>query len=59
MLKRVLTLSSLLIKPVQRICKYPLLFHELLKHCPGHAAGYEDLKRTADKVAHIADIVNK
>jgi len=27
-----LTLESLLIKPVQRICKYPLLFDSILKH---------------------------
>ena len=31
---RQMDLSSFLIKPVQRICKYPLFFKDLLKHLP-------------------------
>lgn len=30
-------LASLLIKPVQRLCRYPLFFEELLKHAQGDA----------------------
>jgi hypothetical protein len=32
--RKSLTVSDLLVKPVQRICKYPLLFAELLKYTP-------------------------
>ncbi|KEY67517.1 hypothetical protein S7711_02437 [Stachybotrys chartarum IBT 7711] len=32
--KRALTIGDLLVKPIQRICKYPLLFAELLRHTP-------------------------
>ncbi|KAH6853744.1 hypothetical protein B0I37DRAFT_440845 [Chaetomium sp. MPI-CAGE-AT-0009] len=32
--KRASTLYDLLVKPIQRVCKYPLLFSELLKHTP-------------------------
>ncbi|KAI8724890.1 DH domain-containing protein [Fusarium sp. LHS14.1] len=31
---KALTVNDLLIKPIQRICRYPLLFAELLKHTP-------------------------
>ncbi|KAL7820389.1 Dbl homology domain-containing protein [Trichoderma aethiopicum] len=32
--KKALTINDLLVKPIQRICKYPLLFCELLKCTP-------------------------
>ncbi|PHH87009.1 hypothetical protein CDD83_9425 [Cordyceps sp. RAO-2017] len=32
--KRALTMGDLLVKPIQRVCKYPLLFAELLKYTP-------------------------
>ncbi|GAB0137362.1 hypothetical protein EsDP_00005630 [Epichloe bromicola] len=32
--RRASTLKDLLVKPIQRICKYPLLFGELLKYTP-------------------------
>ncbi|KAK1239664.1 hypothetical protein MKX07_001118 [Trichoderma sp. CBMAI-0711] len=32
--KKALTVNDLLVKPIQRICKYPLLFFELLKCTP-------------------------
>ncbi|GBG33534.1 Rho guanine nucleotide exchange factor, putative [Hondaea fermentalgiana] len=56
--KRTLSLSSLLIKPVQRICKYPLLFHELIKHASTCVSDLSDLERTAAEVERIASSVN-
>jgi hypothetical protein len=32
--RKALTVSDLLIKPIQRVCKYPLLFDELLSYTP-------------------------
>lgn len=32
--RKSLTIGDLLVKPIQRVCKYPLLFSELLKHTP-------------------------
>ena len=32
--RKALTIRDLLVKPIQRICKYPLLFSELLKNTP-------------------------
>lgn len=68
--RRVLSLGSLLIKPVQRVCKYPLLFGEILKHAEGgHGAlassskkwaeGIEALEKTAFEVERIAASVNR
>jgi len=59
------SLSSLLIKPVQRICKYPLLFAELLKQLKGVSSdaamsGYiREIEKAADAVHSIANSVNK
>ncbi|KAF9352708.1 hypothetical protein BGX34_012019 [Mortierella sp. NVP85] len=50
-------INSNLIKPVQRICKYPLLMHELIKltdsehpHYQGLLEGEACIKRVAEKV---------
>ncbi|RDW78177.1 Dbl-containing protein [Coleophoma crateriformis] len=32
--RKAMTVGDLLVKPIQRVCKYPLLFAELLKHTP-------------------------
>ena len=58
------SLSSLLIKPVQRICKYPLLFQSLLQQLQHGAATsgmqtyVEDLAKAAEAVEQIAQSVN-
>jgi len=53
----------LLIKPVQRICKYPLLFGELLRQLhnaaqSGMQSYVEDLTKAAEAVEQIAQSVN-
>jgi len=61
--RKSLTLSSLFIMPVQRICKYPLLFNELLKQvgkCNGiDSTCIRQLENTSQAVAAIADSVNQ
>jgi len=58
------SLNSLLIKPVQRICKYPLLFQALLRELQHGAASsgmqsyVEDLAKAAEAVELIAQSVN-
>ncbi len=56
------SLKSLLIKPVQRICKYPLLFNELLRSIPQSAdftLYNKELTDAAHAVDEIAETVNK
>ncbi|KAH9254889.1 hypothetical protein BASA81_007139 [Batrachochytrium salamandrivorans] len=57
------SLRSLLIKPVQRICRYPLLFQELLKRAKAIEQTREELLRhiqqTAEDADKIAQDVNK
>jgi len=65
------SLRSLLIKPVQRICRYPLLFQELLKRVKAVENVYPDRKKgtihllveviesTAENVQKIANDVNQ
>jgi len=56
------SLKSLLIKPIQRICKYPLLFAELLRSIPqssDFALYNKELTDAAHAVDDIAESVNK
>ncbi|KAH7035370.1 uncharacterized protein B0I36DRAFT_91699 [Microdochium trichocladiopsis] len=46
--KKSLTIADLLVNPIQRVCRYPLLFSELLKYtpacdCPGSHMEIEDV----------------
>ncbi|KAI9209512.1 uncharacterized protein BJ171DRAFT_119008 [Polychytrium aggregatum] len=56
---RGLDLGSFLLKPVQRICKYPLLMKELLKHTSESHADFADLKRAYDTINKVVDVVNE
>jgi len=53
-------LPAFLIKPIQRVCKYPLLLDSLIK--ASSAAGYphyEELKSGSDAAKRIADNINE
>ncbi|KAI1862887.1 hypothetical protein JX265_008933 [Neoarthrinium moseri] len=57
--RKSLTIGDLLVKPIQRICKYPLLFAELLKYTPvydcpnAHAEIEEVLVRLREATSEI------
>jgi cell division control protein 24 len=52
-------LPAFLIKPVQRICKYPLLLEQLVKRCPPDHEFYKELTEGATSSKRIADKVNE
>jgi len=56
---RSLPLSSFLIKPVQRICKYPLLFKELVRNTPKTHADHQKLIDVKAKIEQIVVHVNE
>lgn len=56
---RSLDLGSFLLKPVQRICKYPLLLKALLKVTPESHADFGPLTRAYDKAKEVVEMVNE
>ncbi|KAJ3103449.1 Phosphatidylinositol 3,4,5-trisphosphate-dependent Rac exchanger 2 protein [Phlyctochytrium bullatum] len=56
---RGLSLESFLIKPVQRICKYPLLLRELLKHVDKSHKDYANLSLATEKIELVVAQVNE
>lgn len=56
---RSLDLGAYLIKPVQRLCKYPLLLSELLKYQPAGHRDTETLQRAIEKVREVVQQVNE
>lgn len=52
-------LQSFLIKPVQRICKYPLLMKELLKTTPPHWTFHDEIKLGLEAIQRVAASVNE
>ncbi|RGB32732.1 hypothetical protein C1646_733976 [Rhizophagus diaphanus] len=53
-------LPSLLIKPIQRICKYPLLLQELLKYSDkDETPYYDEIERGLKAIKRVADRVNE
>ena len=52
-------LPAFMIKPVQRICKYPLLLEQLLKKTPEAAPVYEELSEGLEVIRRITDNVNE
>eukprot|EP00002_Diphylleia_rotans_P033514 TRINITY_DN7134_c0_g2_i5.p1 TRINITY_DN7134_c0_g2~~TRINITY_DN7134_c0_g2_i5.p1 ORF type:complete len:854 (+),score=154.69 TRINITY_DN7134_c0_g2_i5:132-2693(+) len=56
---RGLDITSFLIKPVQRICKYPLLFKELLKYTDSAHPDHANLESALSIVQKCAEGVNQ
>lgn len=54
-----LNFADLLIKPVQRLCLYPLVLHTLLKHTGPEDAGADELKSALAMVKKIAEEVDE
>src|SRR3989338_4192445 len=52
-------LNAFLIKPVQRLCKYPLLLRELIKNTPEVHPDHGLLSAAADKVGSVVNFVNE
>lgn len=52
-------LPAFLIKPVQRLCRYPLLLDSLLKFTPREHALYDSLVEGVNAVKRIADAANR
>ena len=51
-------IDSLLIRPVQRLCKYPLFFSELLGALPGEGGPRLELEAAAEAVRRVNEEVN-
>jgi len=54
-----LSLHDFLIKPIQRICKYPLLLRELLSCTPETHPDYVSVLKTFQKINEVTEHVNK
>jgi len=52
-------LLGFLIKPIQRICKYPLLFKELLKNTSPDHIDYPNIENCLKKLTEVAEYVNE
>ncbi|XP_067051383.1 intersectin-1-like [Acropora muricata] len=53
-----LMLSSYLLKPLQRICKYPLLIREILKYTPENHFDRSSLEAALEKAEELCQQVN-
>jgi len=56
---RGLELEAFIIMPVQRICKYPLLFKELMSATPAEHPDMERLQKAFDSVNQLVTVVNE
>lgn len=52
-------LPCYLIKPIQRICKYPLLLRELVKYTPDDWPNYQDQVRALEVIKRVTQNVNE
>ncbi|TPX67259.1 hypothetical protein SpCBS45565_g03905 [Spizellomyces sp. 'palustris'] len=56
---RNLNLANFLIKPVQRICKYPLLIREVMKNTEPSHPDFQNLEKALLKIQTVVTIVNE
>lgn len=54
-----MNLGAFLIKPVQRICKYPLLLRELLKNTDDSHPDKESLQKALKAIENIVISINE
>jgi len=52
-------LGSFIIKPVQRICKYPLFFRELLKYTPADHPDRPSIEKAAKMIEETVKAINE
>ena len=52
-------LDSYIIKPVQRVCKYPLFFRELIKYTPPTHPDYRDLEQARAQIEEVVSCINE
>jgi hypothetical protein len=52
-------LNSLLLKPIQRVLKYPLLLQELIKNTDETHEDYQDLVRALKCMQDVASYINE
>ncbi|EUC34560.1 hypothetical protein COCCADRAFT_4088 [Bipolaris zeicola 26-R-13] len=59
--KKALSFSDLLIKPIQRVCKYPLLFDDLCRHTPVYddPEAHTELEKALFRLQETIREVNK
>lgn len=53
-----LTLRDLMIKPIQRLCKYPILFEQLMKHTPSDHKDMVLLRDCTEKLSSVVAHIN-
>ena len=56
---RNLDFSSYVIKPFQRVCKYPLFLRELYRNCPPQHIDYSELKKAYSFINAIVQQINE
>uniref|UniRef100_A0A7S4M713 DH domain-containing protein n=1 Tax=Vannella robusta TaxID=1487602 RepID=A0A7S4M713_9EUKA len=56
---RGLFLQSFLIKPIQRVCKYPLLLRELIRYTPEDHPDWEPLQSAFSKINSVVADINE
>eukprot|EP00339_Tiarina_fusa_P014402 CAMPEP_0117009036 /NCGR_PEP_ID=MMETSP0472-20121206/8327_1 /TAXON_ID=693140 ORGANISM="Tiarina fusus, Strain LIS" /NCGR_SAMPLE_ID=MMETSP0472 /ASSEMBLY_ACC=CAM_ASM_000603 /LENGTH=436 /DNA_ID=CAMNT_0004711225 /DNA_START=18 /DNA_END=1329 /DNA_ORIENTATION=+ len=56
---RGLFLQSFLIKPIQRVCKYPLFLRELIRYTPEDHPDHTDLQSAFEKINEVVANINE